>query len=101
MSDPLDDVVAEFRSWLTVERGLAPNSIAAYSRDLTRYVAFVRARGIHDLAVVQVRDVVEYAESLSTARDDDGAPRYAPATIARAVVAVRAVHRFALDEGIV
>jgi integrase/recombinase XerD len=101
MSDPLDDVVAEFRTWLTVERGLAPNSIAAYSRDLARYLTFLRARGIHDPAAVQERDVVAYAESLTTARDDDGAPRYAPATIARAVVAVRALHRFALDEGIV
>ena len=101
MSDPLDDVVAEFRTWLTVERGLAPNSIAAYSRDLARYLTFLRARGIHDPAAVQERDVVTYADSLANARDDDGALRYAPATIARAVVAVRALHRFALDEGIV
>jgi len=101
MSDPLDDLVAEFRSWLTVERGLAPNSIAAYSRDLARYLTFLRARGIHDPAAVQERDVVAYAAGLSNARDDDGAPRYAPATIARALVAVRALHRFALDEGIV
>jgi len=101
MSDPLDDLVAEFRTWLTVERGLAPNSIAAYGRDLARYVAFLRARGVHDPAAVQETDVVAYAADLSNARDDDGAPRYAPATIARAVVAVRALHRFALDEGIV
>jgi len=101
MSDPLDDLVAEFRSWLTVERGLAPNSIAAYSRDLARYLTLLRARGIHDPAAVQERDVVAYAAGLSNARDDDGAPRYAPATIARALVAVRALHRFALDEGIV
>ena len=101
MSDPLDDLVAEFRTWLTVERGLAPNSIAAYRRDLTRYVAFLRARGISDPGAVQERDVVAYAADLSGARADDGAPRYAPASIARAVVAVRALHRFALDEGVV
>ena len=101
MSDSLDDLVAEFRSWLTVERGLAPNSIAAYSRDLARYLAFLRARGLRDPASVQERDVVAYAANLSNAKDDDGAPRYAPATIARAIVAVRALHRFALDEGIV
>jgi integrase/recombinase XerD len=101
MSDSLDDLVAEFRSWLTVERGLAPNSIAAYSRDLARYLAFLRARGLHDPASVQERDVVAYAADLANAKDDDGAPRYAPATIARAIVAVRALHRFALDEDIV
>ena len=32
----LDDAVAEFRTWLVVERGLAPNSVAAYLRDLRR-----------------------------------------------------------------
>jgi integrase/recombinase XerD len=101
MSDPLDDLVAEFRTWLTVERGLAPNSIAAYSRDLARYRAFLHARGIHDPADVHERDVVAYAANLANARDDDGAPKYAPASIARAVVSVRALHRFALDEGIV
>jgi integrase/recombinase XerD len=101
MSDPLDDLVAEFRTWLTVERGLAPNSIAAYSRDLARYLAFLRTRGIHDPATVQERDVVAYAADLANARDDDGAPRYAPASIARAVVSVRALHRFALDEGMI
>ena len=33
--------------------------------------------------------------------DDDGNPRYAPSSIARALVAVRSFHRFCLDEGFV
>ena len=99
-ADPVDAAVAEFRTWLTVERGLADNSIAAYSRDLKRYVAFLRSRGIDDLDAVREADVVAYAEWLRTTRDDEGRPRFAPATVARALVAVRGLHGFALDDGI-
>jgi integrase/recombinase XerD len=96
----LDAVVAEFRTWLVVERGLAPNSVAAYTRDLRRYVAYLDKRGIHSIDAVGEADVMAYATQLDAARHDDGTPRYATATIARALVAVRALHRFALDEGI-
>jgi integrase/recombinase XerD len=96
----LDAVVAEFRTWLVVERGLAPNSVAAYTRDLRRYVAYLDKRGIRSIDAVGEADVMAYAAQLDAARHDDGTPRYAAATIARALVAVRALHRFALDEGI-
>lgn len=99
-ADPVDAAVAEFRTWLQVERGLAPNSVAAYSRDLTRYVAFLRTRGVTDLDAVTEADVLAYAESLRSARTDDGRTRYAPATVARALVSVRGLHGFALDDGI-
>jgi integrase/recombinase XerD len=95
----LDDAVAEFRTWLVVERGLAPNSVSSYLRDLRRYLAFLDARGVRTVERVTEADVSAYAADLAAARDDDGAPRYAPASIARAVVSVRALHRFALDEG--
>ena len=95
----LDDAVAEFRTWLVVERGLAPNSVTSYLRDLRRYVAFLDARGVRAIGGVTEADVSAYAADLGTAVDDDGRPRYAPASKARAVVSVRALHRFALDEG--
>ena len=95
----LDAAVAEFRIWLVVERGLAPNSVTAYLRDLRRYVAFLDARGVREVDRVSEADVVAYAADLAAARDDDGHPRYAPASIARALVSVRSLHRFALDEG--
>src|SRR5262249_16707472 len=38
-------------------------------------------------------------EHLRSARDEDDRPRFAPATIARALVAVRSFHRFCTEEG--
>lgn len=96
----LDDAVAEFRTWLVVERGLAPNSVASYRRDLRRYVSFLDARGVRDVDRVTESDVSAYAADLATAVDADGRPRYAPASIARALVSVRSLHRFARDEGL-
>ena len=93
-------MLAEYHTWLTVERGLAANSRAAYARDLARYVAFVRGRRIHDPDAVTEAVVQAYARSLRDARDDEGRPRYAPATVARRLVAVRSFHRFCVEEGL-
>ncbi|MFN8036093.1 MAG: site-specific tyrosine recombinase XerD [Acidimicrobiia bacterium] len=99
--DRLERLLAEYDTWLTVERGLAPNSLAAYRRDLRRYEAFLRAHGVVDPKKVDESLVVEYVEQLKAARDDEGRRRYAPSTIARAVVSVRSFHRFCVDEGAV
>jgi integrase/recombinase XerD len=84
--------------WLTVERGLATNSLAAYRRDLRRYAAFLRRRGLTDPAEVGEEVVQAYVADLSNARDDEGRVRFAPSSIARAVVAVRSFHRFCVEE---
>lgn len=99
--DQLERLLAEYDTWLTVERGLAPNSLAAYRRDLRGYEAFLRARGVRDPKKVDERTVAQYVEQLKSARRDDAKPRYAASTIARAVVSVRSFHRFCVDEGAV
>jgi len=98
--DRLEQLLAEHESWLTVERGLATNTLAAYRRDLRRYADFLRSRGEHDPATVGESAVVAYVESLKEARDDDDRPWFAPSSIARALVAVRSFHRFCVDEGL-
>ena len=95
----LDRLLVEHDSWLAVERGLAANSLAAYRRDLRRYAAFLRERGEHDPTAVREETVLAYVADLKSAVDDDGHPRYAPSSIARALVAVRSFHRFCLEEG--
>ncbi|HMF04499.1 MAG TPA: site-specific tyrosine recombinase XerD [Acidimicrobiia bacterium] len=98
--DALERLLVEHDSWLTVERGLAANSLAAYRRDLRRYAAFLRDRGEQDPTAVSEATVLAYVEHLKSERDDDGHARFAPASVARALVAVRSFHRFCLEEGL-
>jgi integrase/recombinase XerD len=81
----------EFLTWLAVERGRAANTLAAYRRDLLAYESYLARRGM-SLADVDERAVQAYVAALR-------AEGRAPATVARALVAVRSLHRFLLDEG--
>jgi integrase/recombinase XerD len=83
--------VEEWLSWLSVERGRAPSTLAAYRRDARRWCRWLRGRGL-GLDAASDADVEAYIDELR-------AGRLAPATVARAVVSVRSLHRFLADEG--
>jgi len=97
--DALGRLLVEHDSWLTVERGLAPNSLAAYRRDLRRYAEFLGERGIVDPAAVDESVIRAYVDRLAVDPGANGAPRRAPASVARALVAVRSFHGFCVREG--
>lgn len=98
-TDRLDALLDEHETWLHAERGLRPNTLSAYRRDLRAYERFLRAEGTTDPRTIDERQVLRYADHLRDALDDDGNRRYAPSSIARALVAVRSFHRFCVDEG--
>lgn len=98
--DAISVQVDEYASWLKVERGLSTNTLSAYSRDLRRYTGWLRARDITDLNVVGESEVFAYVEGLKRERTEDGGAKYAPSSIARALVAVRSLHRFCVEEGL-
>jgi integrase/recombinase XerD len=95
---PLARAVRLYLDHLQVERGLAANSLAAYRRDLTRYLAFCEAHGITAPASVRESDIADFLVALRTG-DADHRP-LAASSAGRAVVAVRGFHRFAAREGI-
>jgi len=95
----LPDVVQEYLAHLAVERGLSVNTLAAYRRDLDRYVAHLRGRGRTTPTQITVADVEEFVTALRTG--SDGGALLSPASTARAVVAVRGWHRFCALEGLV
>jgi integrase/recombinase XerD len=98
--DALGPLLDEYDTWLRVERGLAPNSLAAYRRDLRRYADWLRDTGHDDPAAIDEAVVAGYVDWLKDTRDDEGRPRFAPASIARALAAVRSFHRFCEEEGL-
>jgi integrase/recombinase XerD len=90
-----------FLGYLVVERGLADNTVAAYRRDLRRYLAFLTARGIDRAEDVDAGIVRSFVASVSAStHGEDGEP-YKATSVARALSAVRSFHRFLLREGIV
>ncbi|MBN2177092.1 MAG: site-specific tyrosine recombinase XerD [Demequinaceae bacterium] len=82
---------------LAVERGLSDNTLAAYRRDLSRYIEFLSARGRGSLVDVRKEDVALFGQAVGSG--EDGGSPLAPASAGRTVVAVRGWHRFALAEG--
>jgi len=98
--DRLADALAEHASFLAVERGLRPNTLLSYRRDLRAYERALRDEGVTEPGGVSAAMVAGYATRLRTATDDDGKLRYVAASVARALVAVRSFHRFCVDEGV-
>lgn len=79
--------IDEFLTALASERGLSPNTVAAYRRDLERYTVFV------DDAWPTAEQASDFVAALSA----DG---LAATTIARKIAAVRGLHRFLVTEGL-
>ena len=91
-------VVGSFLDHLTVERGASGNTVAAYRRDLTRYQEFLDARGIEAVTAVTEADVAAFASALHAGGGERAA--LAPTSVARALSAVKSLHRFAVDDGV-
>jgi integrase/recombinase XerD len=91
---------AEVRAYLdhlAVERGLAPNTLSSYRRDLNRYVAYLEHLGVASIDAVEERDVEAFLAGLR--EGDDEHPPLSATSAARTIVAVRGLHRFAVREG--
>jgi len=89
--------VSGYLDHLTVERGLAANTITSYRRDLRRYAEFLAAARVEGLGEVGESDVAAFLVALRSG--DDAHPPLSATSAARAVVAVRGLHRFALLDG--
>ena len=85
---------------LAIERGVAANTIASYRRDLRRYSEHLTLRGITDLNDVTENDVSDFLVALRRGDPDTGAAPLSAVSAARALIAVRGLHRFAAAEGI-
>jgi len=84
------EVIDEFITFLQVERGLAENTISAYSRDLVRFIAYLETRNITPIKTS--RSVIrDYLGSLT--------PDLSKRSQARNVSAIKTFFRFLVSEG--
>lgn len=86
----LEPTAEEFLSWLTVDRGRATNTVAAYRRDLVAYQGYVHEQG-KALCDVDAEMLDRYLDAKASAGSK-------PASVARATAAIRGFHRFAAEE---
>lgn len=98
-------LIQTYLDHLTVERGMSRHTVAAYRRDLHRYADYLAELGVTDSSQVNSAMIGSYAarlrEGIATPNGDGWAePPLANASVARAVIAVRSLHRFAAAEGL-
>ncbi|MGI8336151.1 site-specific tyrosine recombinase XerD [Actinomadura scrupuli] len=94
----LDSAVRGYLDHLAVDRGLAENTLSSYRRDLRRYAAVLAERGRQFIGQAGEDDVLAFLSGLR--EGDQRHPPLSAGSAARAVVAVRGLHRFALREGL-
>jgi len=82
-----------FLSYLSVERGLASNTLEAYGRDLARYADFLEREGVRQADGVTPPMVLRF---LARLKEEGLSAR----SRARSLVAIRMFHKFLLAEGL-
>lgn len=80
-----------FLDYLSIERGLAKNTLESYARDLQRYGVFLEQRGITDPAVISQTDVLDFFTALKE-------QAMGVRSRARLLAALRGFHQFAGEE---
>ena len=98
MAQTLADALRGYLQYLVVERGLAANTVESYRRDLRRYVSVLAGHGTTRLDDVTTADVAEFLASLREGDEEHAA--LAVTSAARAVIAVRGLHAFAVAPGL-
>ena len=96
----LGDQLQGYLDHLTIERGVATNTIVSYRRDLRRYAEHLGARSIRDLRAVTENDVSDFLVALRRGDPEAGVTALSAVSAARALIAVRGLHKFAAAEGI-
>ncbi|MBO4965207.1 MAG: tyrosine recombinase XerD [Muribaculaceae bacterium] len=83
---PADDLLDDFRAYISLERGLSDNTIAAYSKDISHFLTFISSTGI-SLSSVVPQDIHTFLAELH----DLGIQ---PRSQARILAGVRAFFKF-------
>lgn len=87
----MKEYIEEFLSYLSVERGLAKNTIEAYRRDLAKFMNFLDTQKINSFDRVKRSDITDY---LMSEKDKS----LESTTLSRNLVAIKMLFRFLARE---
>ncbi len=85
-------LIGEFLNYVSVERGLAKNTLMAYQRDLTAYTAY-----LEEVAGVRSPDAIRH-QHISTYMMVQKKGKMQATSICRSLAAIRMFHRFLVRE---
>lgn len=90
---PLASALTEYLDYLAVERGMSPNTVEAYGRDLRAYLESLASEGVNDPAAVTRAAIGRHVARLR-------GRGLSAASVERAVSAIKGFHRFMVAEGL-
>lgn len=90
----MKNFLEEYISHLTVERGLAKNTLVSYRTDLNGYISFCRQRGLFTVEQAGKDAIMSYLFQMQL-------KGRSPATISRHLAAIKSYYRFAVNEGVI
>lgn len=88
----MERFIEDFINYLSVERGLANNTLLAYRRDLHKYVGYLLQEGIANLGQVKRDRVTNYIYTQKKGG-------LQTSSICRSLAAIKMFHRFLVREG--
>ena len=83
--------IESFLGYISLERGLAKNTVTAYRRDLDQAAGFLARRGVANWRAVSAAQAAEWTHSL-------GSERYTATSLARKLTALRMLARHLVRE---
>ncbi|MDO8886535.1 site-specific tyrosine recombinase XerD [Candidatus Oleimmundimicrobium sp.] len=89
----MKELLRNYLNYLSVEKGLAKNSIEAYKRDLTNYLEFLKKKNISSADKIDYQIILDYLTKLKK-------KGLAASTISRNVAAIKTFHKFLVQEGV-
>ncbi|NQT07147.1 MAG: site-specific tyrosine recombinase XerD [Candidatus Omnitrophica bacterium] len=90
----MEDIIAQFLDFLSVERGLAANTISAYRIDLKKFADFLKDAGISSVDTATKDELRKYLMHLKN-------KGLLPNSITRNLAAIKTFYKFLVNEGYV
>ncbi len=85
--------IDDFVTYLSVERGLADNTLSAYRRDLCSYMNYLQQSGLANLRQITKQNIKDYIYNQKEAG-------LSARSICRRLAAIKTFHRFLVREGL-
>lgn len=87
----MKDLLEEFLTYISVERGLSKNTVAAYRSDIEHFIAHLESLGVKNIDKVKKQDITNYMLFLKEKHISSN-------SISRALVAIKMFYKFLARE---